>query len=72
MARLIEICTVIDDYGYRMSASFSREGHLWNITEHQTFFSANEQRLAPAQSPDTVSTVLKRFRLREERNGSGR
>jgi len=26
---------------------FEQEGHLWNLTEHQTFFSANEQRRRP-------------------------
>jgi hypothetical protein len=36
--------TVIDDPGYRI---FEKEGHLWNLTEHQTFFSANEQRRRP-------------------------
>ena len=39
--------TVIDDPGYRMSPSFEKEEYLWNLTEHQTFFSTNEQRRRP-------------------------
>src|SRR3979411_1039309 len=39
--------TVIVDPGYRMGPSFSGEGNLWNLTEHQTFFPANEQRRCP-------------------------
>src|SRR6266404_5341037 len=40
------IFAVIDDPGYRMSPGFSRR-HLWNLTEPQTFFFANEQRRRP-------------------------
>jgi hypothetical protein len=36
--------TVIDDPEPEL---FAQEGHLWNLTEHQTFFSANEQRRRP-------------------------
>ena len=39
--------TVIDDPGYRMSPTFRERRALRNLTEHQTFFSANEQRRRP-------------------------
>jgi hypothetical protein len=56
------IFTVIDDPGYRLSPSF-REGHLWNLTEPQTFFFANEQRRRPgAASAEALRCAGRRKR----------
>jgi hypothetical protein len=63
--------TVIDDPGYRMSPSFSREEHLWNLTEHQTFFSANGQAVAPAPE-EIVSPFAKAHVVGGDARGSQR